>query len=180
MKIQLPGFVIADLYKNSLVITDDVHATADKVYEAEEIQIKEEIEEPKAAPQQHLGGNEKGIAVLVDNAQQRFLDDESLQLLTNMLNALQLSMNDVALLNLQQTPLTYKEIKAQFGAQTYLLFGVSTQQVELPFQMPDYKVQTFDNSKFLCSASLDIMKGAGKEAKLEKTKLWMCLKTLFE
>ncbi len=178
MKIQLPGFVIADLYKNSLVIAGDVAAAAE-VHVQEEVQGLTKKEEPKVPPALHLGGNEKGIAVLVNNPQQRFLDDESLQLLTNMLGALQLSMNDIALFNIHRTPFTYKDITAQFGANIYLLFGVSTQQIQLPFQMPDYKVQTFDSCKFLCSASLNEMKGNGKEAKLEKTKLWVSLKTLF-
>ena len=178
MKIQLPGFVIADLYKNSLVITDEVKFV-NTTYDIEEAPASEKTEEPEAAPVLYLGRNEKGIAVLVNNPQQRFLDDESLQLLTNMLSALQLAVNDIALFNLHQTPFTYKEITARFGAQIYLLFGVSTQQIELPFQMPDYKVQSFDNCKFLCSTSLDKMKGSGKDAKVEKTKLWMCLKTLF-
>ena len=167
MKIKLPDFVIADLYKNSLVITDDIVASKKQ-------------EEPEVKPALYFGGNEKQIAVFVNNPQQRFLDDESLQLLINMLGALRLTVTDIALFNFHQMPFTYKEIATQFGAQVYLLFGVTTQEIELPFQMPDYKVQSFNNCKFLCSASLDKMKGNGKEAKVEKTKLWMCLKTLFE
>ena len=179
MKIQLPDFVIADLYKNSLVITDEVHP-AHTFMPADDPSDPSQTEETEVPPALYLGGNEKGIAVLVSNAQNRFLDDESLQLLTNILSAFTLTMNDIALFNIQQTPFSYKDIIAQFGAKTYLLFGVSTQQVELPFQMPDYKVQTFDNCKFLCSASLEKMKGSEQTAKLEKTKLWMCLKSLFE
>lgn len=179
MKIQLPDFVIADLYKNSLVITDEVHL-AQAVFPVYETIDPIVTKGSEAAPVLYLGGNEKGISVVVNNMQQRFLDDESLQLLTNILGAFKLTMNDIALFNIQQTPFSYKEIMAQFGANTCLLFGVSTQHVELPFQMPDYKVQTFDNCKFLCSASLEKMKGTMQEAKLEKTKLWMCLKSLFE
>ena len=167
MKIQLPDFVLADLYKNSLVIADNVMR----------MQQPEKLE---SAPAEYLGGNGKHIAILVNDNQNRFINEENLQLLVNMLSALKLSLDDVAVMNVHHTPFTYKEMAEQFGSQVYLMFDVSTQQIQLPFQMPDYKVQSFADCKFLCSASLDKMKGNGKEAKLEKTKLWMCLKTLFE
>ena len=167
MKIQLPGFVLADLYKNNLVLADDVTRI-------------QQPDEPEAAPALYLGGNGRNIAVLVNDSYNRFPDEESLQLLVNMLSALQFTLQDVAVININVTPFSYKEITEQFRSRVCLLFNVSTQQIQLPFRMPDYKVQAFDNCKYLCSASLDKMKGNGKEAKLEKTKLWMCLKTLFE
>ncbi len=167
MKIHLPDFVLADLYKNSLVIADDVTASKPS-------------NKAEAAPALFLGGNEKHVTILVNDKQNRYIDDESLQLLTNMLTALQLSLQDVAVINIHATPFSYKEITEQFGSRVCLLFDVPTQLIQLPFQMPDYKVQAFGNCKFLCSASLSKMKGNGKEAKLEKTKLWMSLKTIFE
>lgn len=167
MKIQLPGFVLADLYKNSLVITDNVLQT-------------QRQNEPEAAPAVHLGGNNKNITILINDKQNRFIDKESLQLLVNMLDALHLTLNDVAVINIHHTPFTYKELAAQFESGVCLMFDVSTQLIQLPFQMPDYKAQKFDNCTFLSSASLNKMKGNGKEAKIEKTKLWMCLKSIFE
>ena len=167
MKIQLPGFVLADLYKNNLVIADNVMRSKQQA-------------EPEAAPAVYLGGNDKNIAVLRNDNQNRFTDDERLQLLVNLLGALQLALEDVAVINFHRTPFTYKDLTAQFSPRICLLFQVSTQQIQLPFQMPDYKVQSFGDCKFVCSASLDKMKGNSKEAKLEKTKLWMCLKMLFE
>ncbi len=167
MKIKLPGFVLADLYKNSLVITDNIQPTQQPV----------EIE---AAPALHLGNNDKHITILVSDRQNRFTDEESLQLLVNMLGALQLTLADVAVINIHVTPFTYKELINKFYSRVCLMFDVSTQDIQLPFQMPDYKVQTFADCRFLRSASLQQMKGNGKEAKLEKTKLWMCLKSIFE
>lgn len=176
MKIQLPPFVLANLYKETLVIADDVLT---KNENSDETKPHPNIAETE--PQSiFLGQNKKGIAVLVNDTQHRFTDNESLQLLTNMLSALQMTMDDVALINIDKTKMTYKEMQATLQMRICLLFDVPTQSIGLPFQMPDYKVQTFDNCKFLCSASLQKMKGNGKEAKLEKTKLWMCLKSLFE
>jgi hypothetical protein len=167
MKIQLPDFVLVDLYKNSLVIAD-------------EITKPKPSSEAESASALFLGNNNKYIAILIKDSQNRYIGDDSLQLLVNMLSALQLSLQDVAVINISVTPFTYKEIGEQFGARVCLMFGVSTQSIELPFQMPDYKVQAFSDCKFLCSASLDKMKGNSKEAKVEKTKLWMCLKSIFE
>ncbi len=175
MKIQLPPFVLANLYKESLVIVDDVLMKNENIDETKPQQSIEE--EPQPA---FLGQNGKGIAVLVDDEKNRFTDDESLQLLTNMLGALQMTMDDIALINTDKTKMDYKQLQATLQTRICLMFDVSTQSIGLPFQMPDYKVQPFDNCRFLCSASLQKMKGNGKEAKLEKTKLWMCLKSLFE
>jgi hypothetical protein len=167
MKIQLPDFVLADLYKNSLVIADPILPAMP-------------LSEPESAPALYLGGNNKQVAVLVNDNKNRFIDEECLQLLTNMLSALQLSLQDVAVINIHVTPLDYKQMDEQLRSHVCLMFAVSTQEIGLPFQMPDYKVQTFSNCKFLSIASLYKMKGESKEAKLEKTKLWMCLKTIFE
>ena len=167
MKIQLPHFVLADLYKESLVIVDDVISSSP---------ADEEIIEPAW----FLGSNQKQISVLVNDQQQRFTDNESLQLLTNMLGALGMTLNDIALININKTSINYKEMQTTLQTRICLMFDVPTQRIGLPFQMPDYKVQTFDDCKYLCSASLHKMKGDGKEAKLEKTKLWMCLKSVFE
>lgn len=167
MKIQLPGFVIADLYKNSLVIADDVPPAIT-------------VNKPEATTAVYLGGNKKHITILVNDTQNRFTDEESLHLLVNILGAFKLALADVAVINCSVTPFTYKELEAQFGTRICLLFEVSTQQIQLPFQMPDYKVQAFADCRFLRSASLQQMKGNGKDAKVEKTRLWMCLKSIFE
>lgn len=176
MKIQLPPFVLANLYKESLVIADEVLPKNENTDKTKPHQSSEETTPHPL----FLGQNQKGIAVLVNDAQHRFTDNESLQLLMNMLSALQMTMDDVALINIDKTKMTYKEMQVTLQMGVCLLFDVPTQSIGLPFQMPDYKVQTFDNCQYLCSASLQKMKDNSKEAKLEKTKLWMCLKSLFE
>jgi len=169
MKIQLPPFVLADLYKNSLVITDDVMPAQPLLNKEDDTIVS-----------WFLGNNNRQVTILVNDLQNQFLDNECLQLLTNMLAALQLTLQDVAVVNINHTPLDYKEMFEKLQPGVCLMFDVTTQQIQLPFMMPDYKVQVFSNCRFLCSASLNKMKGDGKEAKVEKTKLWMSLKTIFE
>lgn len=167
MKIQLPPFILADLYKSSLVITDETTPTLSPIHE-------------ETPPADFLGSNHKNISVVVNDKQNRFLDTDSQQLLVNMLAALQLTLADVAVINLHVTPYTYKQLAEKLQTRICLMFAVTTQQIGLPFQMPDYKVQLFDNCKYVSSTSLQNMTGNGKEAKVEKTKLWMSLKTIFE
>ncbi|MDQ2753525.1 MAG: hypothetical protein M3R72_10940, partial [Bacteroidota bacterium] len=127
MKIQLPPFVLANLYKDSLVKVEDALTPG------------ENIDETKPQPAFFLGQNQKGIAVLVNDKQHRFTDDESLQLLINMLSALQMTMDDVALINNDKTKIGYKQLQAELQTRICLLFDVPTQSIGLPFQMPDYK-----------------------------------------
>lgn len=189
MKIQLPDFVLADLYKNSLVVTGEImsSSSAAKELKTETESMVKLLAEPEAETEVKpetepwfLGGNAKQVSVLVHSKRNRFLDEESLQLLSNMLAAVQLTIKDVAVINMQATPVDYKALAEQLQPRICLMFGVTTQQIQLPFMMPDYKVQVFSNCTFLCSASLDQMKGKGNEARVEKTKLWQCLKSIFE
>ncbi len=172
MKIQLPDFVLVDLYKNSLVVTGE--------HMMQQQPPAVTTEAATAAESWFLGGNNKQVTIVLNDRKQRYTDEESLKLLTNMLSALQLTLQDVAVINLNATPVDYKEILAQLQPRVCLMFDVSTQDVQLPFLMPDYKVQNFSNCKFLCSAALHKMIGNSKEARVEKTKLWMSLKTIFE
>jgi hypothetical protein len=56
---------------------------------------------------------------------------------------------------------------------------VETTAVDLPFSIPMYKTQAFNNCTYLQVASLEKMSGTSNEAKLEKSRLWVCLKTIF-
>jgi hypothetical protein len=49
----------------------------------------------------------------------------------------------------------------------------------LPFSIPDYQVQQYANCTFLSAKDLHQMTNDSQDAKLEKTKLWICLKKIF-
>jgi len=183
MKFQLPGFIIADLYKNSLVAVGDIQTKPQEKQEDKFIKIpvaeKENVAEPQAK-NWFLGNNAKQITVLVNDAKNVFLDDASLQLLTGILAACQLNLADVAIVNTAHTNLVYQEIKQSLQCKYCLLFNVSTTQIQMPFTIPQYQVQQYDGCSFLLAPSLSEMSGTGKEAKVEKSKLWVCLKKMFD
>jgi len=61
-----------------------------------------------------------------------------------------------------------------------IAFDLTTKDIQLPFTIPNYQVQVHDNCKFLFAASMKLMEGDAQEAKLEKSKLWISLKNMFQ
>lgn len=184
MKIQLPDFIIADLYKDSLVIADDLRGKI--VSQNQENKITElpkatgEKQPEQKAKKHFLGENKKNIVILVSDKENVFLGDESLQLLTGILAACKLNLADVAIINHHNTGYNYQQLKQELQPKHVFMFDVTPQQIQLPFTMPQYQKQPHDNCIFLTVPSLKIMQPNTKEAKVEKSKLWVCLKGIFE
>ena len=182
MKIQLPEFVLADIYSNNLVIVEksvvnkteqDIKPAINKPVDVSE---KKESKQPAAW---FLGDNKKNITIVVTDKKHVFLDDESLNLLTGILNACQLTLADIALINFNQTPMNYDKISAHLKPINLFMFNVTTHELGLPFSIPHYQVQHYANCTFLSANDLHQMTDASQDAKLEKTKLWVCLKKIF-
>jgi hypothetical protein len=169
-KIQLPGFLIADLYKNSLVITGDEPVAEKKIPKAKGQAIDR---------QWYLGSNLQKITLLVNEKEAVYLQDDSLQFLSNILGACKLNLGDVAIVNYHNDQVDYTSIKEKLSPNYLLLFGVTAQQVQLSFTVPHYQVQKYDGCQFLLAPPLDTMLGNTQEAKLEKSKLWLSLKKMF-
>ena len=168
--IHLPGFLIADLYKSSLVIADDEPKTEKKM---------PKTEKPTTERQWYLGSNLQKITLFVSEKDAVYLQDASLQFLSNILGACKLNLGDVAIVNYHNDPVDYSFLKEKLSPNYLLLFGVTAQQVKLSFTIPHYQVQKYDNCQFLLCPSLDTMLSNTQEAKLEKSKLWLCLKKMF-
>ena len=168
--IQLPQFLISDLYKHSLVIVD-----------GEAKPEKPETPQAKAKPetQWYLGSNLQKITLIVSEKEAVYLDDISLQFLTTILGACKLNLGDVAIVNYHNEPVTYAFLKEKLSPAFLILFGITAKQIKIPFTVPDYQVQKYDNCHFLLTPPLEKMLGNSQEAKLEKSKLWLCLKKMF-
>jgi len=168
MKEQLNNFALAELYSKSLVLTDDLQPR---------LPVQENETTSKNA---FLGKYEKKIIVAVNDSRNVYLDDESLQFLTGILNACKLNLAHIALINFHHEPTTFAKLKKQMQPQYLLMFGVTPVQIELPFIMPDYKVQSFDNCYFLTAPALTALNQNSEESKKEKGKLWISLKKMFD
>lgn len=168
--IQLPDFLITTLYKDSLVIIDGEQKSG------ETVQVQ-----TQTAPERqwYLGSNLQKITMVVNQKDAVYLHDEALQFLSSILGACKLNLGDVAIVNYNNEPITYAFLKQHTMPQNLVLFGVTAQQVQLSFTVPNYQVQKYDNCNFLLAAPLESMLGNGQEAKLEKSKLWLSLKKMF-
>lgn len=174
--IELPVSVVAELYSSSLIESNDMPAKK-KLATASS---KEEIPVvPVIADEvvwRSLGSNLKRILVIVKSSEAVHLTDNELTFLTGILTACKLTLADVAILNLNNYPeVSYKELTNHFKSKIVLLFDTEPAAFGLPMSFPHYQIQAFANNSFLYSPSLKEL----ENDKVEKSKLWVCLKRLF-
>jgi hypothetical protein len=169
-KTILPGFLVADLYRNNLVIIDDG---------AQPVEETTAAAPGQTGKQWFLGSNLQKITLVVSEKEAAYLEDASLRFLTAILGACKYNLGDVAIVNYHKDPVVYSRIKEELTPRALILFGITTQQLQLPFTIPDYQVQSYDQCQFLVAPPLPAMLGESQEARLEKSKLWLCLKKMF-
>jgi len=159
--IQLPAFLIQELYKNSLVEFESPEPV-------QKIEVKSSIN--------ILGNNRSKVIIVVENNEAAFLPDNQLNFLLGILSACKLTLEDVAIINIYiNKAITYKAITLQLKAEKIILFGVTPAQLHLPVEFPSYQIQQYNNQTYVTAAMLaDI-----ESDKTEKTKLWNCLKQIF-
>lgn len=159
--IQLPAFLIQELYKNSLVEFESPKPV-------QKIEVKSSIN--------ILGNNRSKVIIVVENNEAAFLPDNQLNFLLGILSACKLTMEDVAIINIYiNKAITYKAILLELKAEKIILFGVTPAQLNLPVEFPSYQIQQYNNQTYVTAAMLaDI-----ESDKTEKTKLWNCLKQIF-
>ncbi|MBC7874298.1 MAG: hypothetical protein H7Y01_09900 [Ferruginibacter sp.] len=173
--IELPASVVADLYHSSLI--EDVTAikkiaVADS--KEEEIVASREIVMP--SPWKSLGSNHKNILIIVKYNDVVHLPDNELVFLTGILTACKLSLADVTIVNISNHPdTTYKELTGWYKSKIVLLFDIEPSVFGLPMNFPHYQIQPFAGNSFLYAPSLKEL----ENDRAEKTKLWGCLKRLF-
>lgn len=172
--IQLPTAVITELYSN--VIVEPVTNTPVNDINKPDKRITKTDPEIPVTDWKSLGTNEKNILIVVNNPDAVYLPDKDLIFLTGVLGACNLSLADVAVINLYNYPdAGYKELTGYFNSRIILLFGTEPAGFGLPLNFPRYQVQEFNGKKYLhCPILNEIEKD-----RVEKSKLWVCLKTLF-
>jgi len=180
--ILLPPFVIASLYKDDLVLVDAKESSKPALNNEPKKSVTitpdvEDVQETK--PIGFLGDNQKKITILLKDSSAVHVADESLQFLTAILAACKLNMGDVAIVNTANQAINYTQIKSELKPNTIILFDIAAANIALPFEVPQYQVQQYDNCTLLFSAPLQSMLVKTDAAKLEKGKLWNALKKTF-
>jgi len=126
-----------------------------------------------------LGKNGKKITILVQSPGIPFLPDNALTFLTKILEACRLTLGDVAIVNAATAPVNITALRRQLQPSAILLFGLEPTAIRLPINFPEFKIQPYDNCSYLSAPPLTHLVAQTEESKLLKSKLWVCLKTLF-
>jgi hypothetical protein len=177
-KKQIHDFLIPQLYGNNLVLINKKESIITQ--EKKEFVIEEKnknYQEPTAI--KYLGNHHKKIALVVQSTEALHVSDTGLEFITAILNACKLSVNDVAIINIHQQNITYQNLVTALQSQYILCFGVTAHQIQLPFTIPHYQIQAYNNTQLLFAVAIEDMLNNTKEAKLEKSKLWVCLQKMF-
>ncbi len=182
-KIQLPDFLLVDLFKDNLVLYNDLQTT-NKHQPKEELPAPlvvnvDKLIPPTPSKKWYLGDNNKHIAIIVKDSEAVYLRDEWLQFLSAILGACKLNIGDVAIINYTNTPVMLPAINEQLKPTFFLLFDITAQDIQLPFTVPNYQLQKFGNATFLLAPSLAMMQGNTDAVKMEKSRLWLSLKKMF-
>ena len=122
-----------------------------------------------------LGGNQKNILFIIKESQNKFLPDNEMDLLSNLIMACKLSMADIALVNYFNTSFNYHQLTENFQSKKILMFGIHTSDLELPFSIPFFQIQQFQQQSYLTSPPLTNF----LNNKDLKKQLWVCLQKLF-
>jgi len=172
--INLPAFLVADLYHCSLIESNGAPVS----FQEEEVSIGKHTMPDiiGTADWKYLGENRKNILIVVSYPDVVHLPDDDLHFLTGILQACKLSIGDVAISNFTNyTDKPYKEIISHFKSKHIFLFGLDPETFGLPMSFPHFQVQSFAGHSFLFSPELQKL----ENDKVLKSKLWVCLKRIF-
>ncbi len=175
--IQLPKFLIADLFKDCLVELDSIKETANLNRPKSKPDLKGlPVQQTKTI--KYLGQNKKHVIVIV-NDEAEIINDSDRAFLTNVLKACSLKLADIAIINTHNQEIQYAGIKEQLDVEHLLLFDVEPASINLPFSIPHFQIQQYASCTFLTAPSLARLNQPKEESRLAKASLWTSLKQIF-
>lgn len=182
MSTQLPDVVLAGLYKDSLVITEETFEQNKPKTSREQVtnkSRKQEVAETTTSKKWFLGDNKRNITILVKDETATYINDEWLTTLTKLLSACKMNLSDVAIVNMNAGT-DFITIKEQLNPQHLLMFDVSPADIALPFNMPNYQIQKYGGATFMSAPAITLFADKTTESiKMEKRNLWEKLKIIF-
>lgn len=160
--IQLDSRLVTDLYRNVLVSLNNIEEN-DKSLSNSKISF--------------LGNNNRNVLIFVNDPKNKYLPPEDLDFLTNILSACNLSLADVAIVNIApiNDMLNMDMINDSFNPGVVLFFGVEPRDIQYPLAFPLYKLQQYNNQSYLCGNSLTEISNDVQQKKA----LWGNLKSIF-
>ncbi|MEP6583113.1 MAG: hypothetical protein ABJA90_02550 [Ginsengibacter sp.] len=124
-----------------------------------------------------LGGNGKNIAFILSDPHHKFLNDNELKFLSGLISACDITMADIAIVNFAHyKDLDYKNVISALASKKILCFGVLATDLNLPFAIPDFQVQLFNEVQYIfCPNFEHLQKNISS-----KKQLWASLQKIFK
>ncbi len=99
-----------------------------------------------------------------------------MKFINDLLTACQLTIADIALVNFSsENTFSYRELIFRLQPKKVLIFGLSANDLDLPFTIPFFQMQNFQEQVYMTSPSI-----AELQTNVELRKqLWGCLQKIF-
>lgn len=174
MDKQISNTVLPYLYKHHLfVIKEGVENDIDEGKQNMDNNLE------VSSSLQWLGKNLRQITIVIRDEENKFLKEDDLRFLLNILNACHLTVDDIAIVNIAHTPTTLEALSNTLHTKVCLFFGVNPQVLKVGVPCKLYQPSQADNCMLLVAHFLNKLNGNTPEQKTEKAKLWNALKQLF-
>lgn len=170
--VVLPPIALEYLFQQQFLVPDY------SVKTTQESPIPAEIVPDTAIPIEFLGGNERKITIINADHNHKYISDAALAALEKILERTQLSMQDVAIVNVSGKAITMQHIQTQLQPRKCWLWNVDSKQLHIPFVIPNNKVFAHGGVQYLFTDSLDSVLGNSAEILQAKTILWNAWKSL--
>lgn len=177
--IQLPDFLLADLYKDHLIQLENIEVAAKSNTLIGQAESSEKEAVGEKTDIRYLGENKQHVTVIIDEPDAVFIEADDLGFLTNVLNACKLSLGDISIINIHNQSIQHTQIQRELTAKQVLLFGVDTTAIQLPFSVPEFQPHAFAGTNYMKVPALREIKQPGDQAKQLKANLWLNLKKIF-
>jgi hypothetical protein len=168
-EIRFTPSLLVDLYKDSLV----------SIQEGKQSKSAKKSAQTEQPPRKFLGKNLRNILIVVNKESAIFLPDDELNLLTKMLSACNLTLADVAIVNVAGSNVSVEQLVVEFEPARMLLLGSTFHGEFSNLANTEYLVQQHKDYSYFFAPDLKDMLGETASARSIKTKLWGALKQMF-
>lgn len=128
----------------------------------------------------YLGGFGKKISIVIEDHFHPHINDGDLTFLSKLLQACQLSLNDVAIINVVSNKAFSSQLWQLMPPEKMIIFDIDPGTLGLPFRLSYFKLQPWSDCVFLASPSLQALQdGASEKVVQLKRGLWESLKKMF-
>lgn len=166
--IKLNSKLLASLYKNFLIGGENEPFV-------ENFSKKEGTASSAGVEIPHLGGGMKPVLIFINEPGEKHLNTADLEFLSKILGACALTLDDVRIINIQNTAGIHLDDLQQFSPASILFFGVEAKEIGVPMQFPQYRFMEHAGIKLITAPALAALQTDAEG----KKQLWSALKSHF-